>query len=79
MGARHPLERVTQVLAQACKPPLEWTVNTTKVLDTQISRSSGSPKSGITKFEPQAQNQVLIYQIRSFWANFLENTLKLII
>ena len=40
MGDRPPLERETQVLARAYIPSLKWTINTCKVLDTRISRSS---------------------------------------
>ena len=103
IGARYPLECETQVLARACIPPLERTVNTCKVLDTCISRSSVtfppqadcmntgctlergvprssvSPNSGKFRFEPHAQNQLLKNQIRSSWANFLENTWEPII
>ena len=101
--ARWTLERETQVLARACIPLLERTLNTCKVLDTRISRSgvtfparadcmnsvgtlergilrsSVSPKSKNSRFEPQAQDSILMHQNRSSWANFLENTSKPII
>ena len=46
-------------------------------LERQLPCLSGSPKSRIPRFELQAQNQVLMHQIRSSWANILENTSKL--
>ena len=103
MDARAPLERETQVLARACIPSFERTVNTCKVLDIRIScssitllaradcmnlectlerevpRSSVDPKFGISRFVSKLETQHLKHQIRCFWANFLENTLKLII
>ena len=54
-------------------------MNTRLTLERRTLRSSVSPKSRISRFEPQAQNSTLNHQIRSFWANFLENTCKLII
>ena len=48
-------------------------------LEREGPRSSVSPKSGIPIFEPQAQIQLQMYQIRFLRAHFLENTSKLIV
>ena len=48
-------------------------------LEREVLRSSVGPKSGISRLNLQAQIQHLKHQIRFFWANFLKNTLKLII
>ena len=86
LGARHPLEHETQCPARASIIPLERTSkqnknagSTISTLERQSPCSSVSPNFGNSRFEPQAQNQVLNHKFRSSWANFPVNTSKLIL